>query len=113
MDDLRNAKNQTMLIQLVRNEKLGIIDQFIQTFHFQLDPNIADEDGRTALHFAVMKQSVIMVQKLKSYFGEKIKIDIVDKYGKMPVDYAEDEQKQKLKRAVHDIEDSESSLFNE
>lgn len=92
IDSIRNQKDQTLLICLCKIGKVPMLDQFCVEFQQQLNPNFQDADGATALHYAVNSQRIDTIQRLKSYFGLNLNLNIKDNLGNKPQDYTQDQK---------------------
>ena len=91
-----NARDgSTILHALARCSSKNCVECFAQLFLDQgIDINQKNNAGCTALHLAVSNNNMPMIQFLLEY---NCKIDICDNEGKLPIEYAQENNKSQIK----------------
>lgn len=77
---------------MVRTDNKRGLKYLAETHNKDIDPNLQDDDGFTALHYAVKNNMLECVKILRKYFGKRLILDMRDNKHYMPSDYAEFEE---------------------
>ena len=78
------------MIRLAYEEKVAMADEFLQWYGSKIYPNIQDQDGKPALHYAVENDRSDIVGSLKKKFEARLRTDIRDRSARTPIDYTND-----------------------
>mmetsp|Transcript_2012 Transcript_2012/g.1918 ORF Transcript_2012/g.1918 Transcript_2012/m.1918 type:complete len:85 (+) Transcript_2012:103-357(+) len=62
---------------LAKNNKLAMLDEIIANYKNEIDPNHQDIYGKTLLHYAVIKNNPMLVDRILNSF-DNLDLDITD-----------------------------------
>lgn len=94
------AGNKTALHIAVKESDVKIVELLLSSQKIDVNIKISGsydfygDNEQAALHIAVKNKNIEIIQLLLNHQG--IDLDAVDKYGKKPIDYADDEEIKKL-----------------
>mmetsp|Transcript_25824 Transcript_25824/g.25101 ORF Transcript_25824/g.25101 Transcript_25824/m.25101 type:complete len:104 (-) Transcript_25824:146-457(-) len=80
--NLKNERKQSLLIALAQASRVAMIDEVCGEFRDNIDPNLQDNLGNTAFHYAIENLRSDCASRLIEYFKYSIRFNLPNLAGK-------------------------------